>query len=554
MASTPGGRRSQAKKPPVGSLQRTSGGMWRSSARAPVCLDHPLPEAARTLVRRLLGPRHLRDHLGRPRRPAETHAGAEDLRERAGLHDDVGGERPQRGQRAAVEGQVAVGDVLEDQHAVAAAQLDQRMPPLERERSPGRVLELRDDVGELGTQPVGEARLERVDEQAVLVHRDPGDLRVEAGEGHQRTEVRRRLDDDGVARVEQAQAGQCDALHAAARDDQLVELGPPPLRPLLALEQVLAHAGDALARRVLERHAGVVAQELRHDLVEQLGRERRRVGEAARDREHPGRAAGQDRRELRVAAVARAPGERARPRARAGRRGHQTSNLSALCSPRSSAATCSRQFVRSWSAASSRPTRSRIDRSLRPIASAVSSAASKRSAGAIATPSSSPKTMSPGATSTPPQLTGSFSAGRATVEPERGIVPRAKTGSPSRRRPATSRQRPSITTPASPRRRASVANSSPSTATLPSPVTITSTSPAAASASPPNTGRWSSGASSVKAGPAMRTSGTMARIAGSSTGSPLSASQTAETSSASSRSITALTIRLLAGPSAPVPA
>ena len=90
---------------------------------------------------------------------------------------------------------------------------------------------------------------------------------------------------------------------------------------------------------------------------------------------------------------------------------------------------------------------------------------------------------------------------------------------------------------ASPRRCASVANSSPNTARAPPFVAITSTSPGAASASALITGRWSSSATTVNAGPAIRTSGTIARTAGSTTGSVLSASQSAETSMASSRSI-----------------
>ena len=111
--------------------------------------------------------------------------------------------------------------------------------------------------------------------------------------------------------------------------------------------------------------------------------------------------------------------------------------------------------------------------------------------------------------------------------------------------------------PASPRRFASVANSSPNTASLPPSVATTSTSPGRAAASADMTGRWSSWAMTVKAGPAIRTSGTSARIAGSTTGSVLSASQSAETSMASRRSIIAsmkpcgamATLReLLAGP------
>ena len=49
--------------------------------------------------------------------------------------------------------QLAVGDVLEDQHAVAPAELDQRAAALERQRPPGRVLVLRDRVEELGRRP-----------------------------------------------------------------------------------------------------------------------------------------------------------------------------------------------------------------------------------------------------------------------------------------------------------------------------------------------------------------------------------------------------------------
>ena len=82
-----------------------------------------------------------------------------------------------------------------------------------------------------------------------------------------------------------------------------------------------------------------------------------------------------------------------------------------------------------------------------------------------------------------------------------------------------------------------MANSSPKTARDPPFAAITSTSPGAASASAPITGRWSSSATTVNAGPAMRTSGIIARIAGSTTGSVLSASESAETSISASRSV-----------------
>src|SRR5919106_4163186 len=91
--------------------------------------------------------------------------------------------------------------------------------------------------------------------------------------------------------------------------------------------------------------------------------------------------------------------------------------------------------------------------------------------------------------------------------------------------------------PARPRRRASVARSSPYTARVLPFVATTSTSPGAASARALITGRWSSSATTVNAGPATRTSGSIVRTAGSTTGRVLSASESAETSMASSRSI-----------------
>ena len=79
--------------------------------------------------------------------------------------------------------------------------------------------------------------------------------------------------------------------------------GPAALGLLLAVGQVLADARDPLDRRVLQRHAGLVAQQPLDDVVEHGGRERLRVGEAAHRRQHAGRRAGQDRVELGAAAA-----------------------------------------------------------------------------------------------------------------------------------------------------------------------------------------------------------------------------------------------------------
>ena len=74
-------------------------------------------------------------------------------------------------QRLALEGQLAVGVVLEDPEAVLGGELDQAHALLGRERAAGRVVEVGDDVGELD-RPLGQRRLERSDVEPVVLERD----------------------------------------------------------------------------------------------------------------------------------------------------------------------------------------------------------------------------------------------------------------------------------------------------------------------------------------------------------------------------------------------
>ena len=100
----------------------------------------------------------------------------------------------------ALEGQLAVGVVLEDPEAVLGGELDQPHPLLGRERAAGRVVEVGDDVGELD-RPVGQGRLERGDVEPVGLERDRHQLDAEPLQHQQRAVVGRLLDDDPVARA-----------------------------------------------------------------------------------------------------------------------------------------------------------------------------------------------------------------------------------------------------------------------------------------------------------------------------------------------------------------
>ena len=253
-------------------------------------LEQPLAERAGALVGELLRRDEPGGDLGRADGPAEPHAGEERLRRRARLHDDVRGEAPEARQRLVGEAELAVGDVLDDQEAVAARQLDQRRPPLGREAHAGRVLVVRDRVDELRAQPGGEPALQLVDLEPVLVERHGDEARLEAPERLDRAQVRRPLDDDEVAGVEERLPDQLQRLDRAARDRQLVLGGAAALQRLEPVGERVERPGQPARRRVLECAQLAGLDELLEQRRDPLARERLRVGEAAGERDHVGHA------------------------------------------------------------------------------------------------------------------------------------------------------------------------------------------------------------------------------------------------------------------------
>ena len=111
-------------------------------------------------------------------------------------------EREHRLQRLALEGQLAVGVVLEDPEAVLGGELDQPRPLRARERAAGRVVGVGDDVGELD-RPLGERRLEGAEVEPVGLQRHRHQLDPEPLQEQQRAVVGRLLDDHPVAGPEQ---------------------------------------------------------------------------------------------------------------------------------------------------------------------------------------------------------------------------------------------------------------------------------------------------------------------------------------------------------------
>jgi hypothetical protein len=106
-------------------------------------------------------------------------------------------------------------------------------------------------------------------------------------ERRDRTRVGRRLSDDHVARVDQRLAHQVDDLLAAGGDEDVLRVDVGALGGHDVADRVLGDR-QALGRPVLQRGRCRGGGYARHDRREVLGREGRRVGQAARQRDDLG--------------------------------------------------------------------------------------------------------------------------------------------------------------------------------------------------------------------------------------------------------------------------
>src|SRR5439155_13982111 len=194
-------------------------------------------------------------------------------------------EAPEARRRRAVEAELAVGDVLDDQEPVAPRELDERAAPFDRERHARWILMVRDRVQELRPQPAGQTAREVVDVEAVLVERHGDDVGLEAVERHDRADVGRALDQDGVSGVEERLGDELERLDPTARDQQLVVARPRALLRLESRRERVTRTGEAVRRGVLERRGVSRLGELRENRSRTVRRERPRIRETARERD-----------------------------------------------------------------------------------------------------------------------------------------------------------------------------------------------------------------------------------------------------------------------------
>jgi hypothetical protein len=164
------------------------------------------------------------DQVGRADEVAHADAGTHRLGERRRV-DDVpppGVQVEHRRQRLAREADRDVRVVLEQHEPVAGGELQQRVALLERQGVPGRVLEVRDDVGQDGAQPAGQEPAELLDVDAVGLQATHPHVGAAGAQPEQRAVVGRLLDHDGVALADQVVEEERVGLHGPVRDEDVV--------------------------------------------------------------------------------------------------------------------------------------------------------------------------------------------------------------------------------------------------------------------------------------------------------------------------------------------
>ena len=164
-----------------------------------------------------------------------------------------------------------------------ARQLDEPRAPLHAERPSGRVLEGRDRVEERDVAAAAKLGFERVEVEALVVHRQRYDLDAFAREDLQRPIVGRRLHEDATGLPQELRGNvEDEALEPAGRDEDAARLNVVtrcerlPQRPVAAARPVRENRRPV----ALESRTRTVGDERR---IEAFGR---RSAARKRDRSH----------------------------------------------------------------------------------------------------------------------------------------------------------------------------------------------------------------------------------------------------------------------------
>ena len=216
-------------------------------------------------------------------------AGRDDLGEGAGVnHDAVGVKALDVGQVLAAVAQIAVGVVLQNQHAVFLGELIHSLALFKAHRHAGGILEIRDGVDEFGVGRRLQLFFKLGHAHAVGLNGHADELGVVAAEGVQRTDKGRRFNQHYLALVYKRLGAQIHDLLCAGGDQNIVVVAAGVVLALHVVEHVLPQRRVALGHAVLQNGNGILFEHLRGNLLNRLCRERVGRGIACRKRHYGG--------------------------------------------------------------------------------------------------------------------------------------------------------------------------------------------------------------------------------------------------------------------------
>ena len=232
------------------------------------------PDVGVDVVALLADDQLLEDFLGRDG-VGDAHAGGDDLGERACVDDhSVGIEALDIGQILAAVAQIAVGIVLENQHAVLSCKLIHSSALFKAHGHARGVLEVRDGVDELRVGIRLELLLQLGHAHAVGLDGHADELGVVAAEGVQRADKGRCLADHDLAFVDERLGAEIHDLLRARGDEDVVAVVAGVVIFLHVLLEVVAQGGVALCHAVLEHGDGILAEDTLGNLGDRLNGER----------------------------------------------------------------------------------------------------------------------------------------------------------------------------------------------------------------------------------------------------------------------------------------
>ena len=186
------------------------------------------------------------------------------------------------------EAQVAVGVVLQNEHAVFLCQGIHLFALFPAHRDAGGVLEIRDGVDEAGARLLAQDGLQLFHVHAVRLHRHAAQAGVVGAETVERADEARRLTDDDVALVAHRLREQIHDLLRAGRHEHRVKAAAHVVLFLHVGRDCLAQGGVSLRHAVLQRIDRPLGKDARRDLDDFLHGEGLRGGVAGRKGDNRG--------------------------------------------------------------------------------------------------------------------------------------------------------------------------------------------------------------------------------------------------------------------------